>query len=187
MRKFHFLIVVLTSLTLALAACGSQQEKHEDMAAPAATSEVAFEPGAWMDMTLTDSRTGVAFTLSDYSGKVVLLEMMDPGCAICKDQVKEVAAALDILGDKAVAVSLDVGLKGEEVQVAWADRYGATWAIAQIPTDFAQALVKDCGGEVVYPGNTPVIIIDPSGTWHVTEPGIKKSLTLVDLANQWIQ
>jgi hypothetical protein len=157
------------------------------MAIPAATSGVVYEPGAWMDMTLTDSRTGVAFKLSDFSDKVVILEMMDPGCTICKDQVKEVGAALDSLGEKAVAVSLDVGLKGEAAQVAWSDKYGATWAIAQIPTEFAQALVKDCGGEVVYPGNTPVIIIDPSGTWHVTEPGIKQSATLVDLVNQWAQ
>src|SRR6185436_13835869 len=105
MRTFHFLLIVLISLSLLLSACGGQQENHEDMATPAETSEAVYESEAWMGMTLTDARTGAAFKLSDYNGKTVILEMMDPGCPVCSVQVKEVVAALDTLGDNAVAVS----------------------------------------------------------------------------------
>lgn len=187
MRAFRCLLVALMSLTLLLSACGGQQENHEDMAAPAEISEVVYEPGAWRDMTLTDARTKTEFKLSDHNGRVVILEMMDPGCPICKDQLKEMAAALEILGDKAVAVSVDIGYKGEGALVRWAETNNATWSVAFISKDFSGALVSEFGGEVVYPGNTPVIIIDPSGAAHVTDKGIKKSATLVELVNQWAQ
>jgi peroxiredoxin len=187
MRTFRFLIIALMCLTLLLTACGSQQKEHEDMAMPAATSEVVYEPGAWMSMTLTDSRTGNTFKLTDYSGKVVILEMMDPGCPICKDQLKEIVATLEVVGDNVVAVSVDVGYKGVEAQVYWADKYGATWMLAQRTKEFGQSLISDFGGKIIYPGDTPVIIIDPSGTAHVTDPGIKKSATLIELINSWTQ
>lgn len=188
MRTYRFFTVALISLTLLLSACGGQQENHEDMAAPVETSaEVAYEPGAWMDMTLTESRTSASFKLSDYSGKVVILEMMDPGCPVCKDQLAEIKSALEVVGDKALAVSVDVGRKGETAQVNWADKYGATWAITQMPGDFGQALIAEFGVKIIYPGDTPVIILDPSGIAHVTDPGIKESATLVELVNQWTQ
>lgn len=187
MRAFRFLFVVLISLSLLLSACGGKQENHEDMAVPAETSEVVYKPGAWREMTLTDARTKAEFKLSDYSGKVVILEMMDPGCPICKDQLKEIAATLEVVGDKAVAVSMDIGYKGEGALVRWAETNNATWSVAFISREFSEALVSEFGGEVVYPGNTPVIIIDPSGAAHVTDKGIKKSTTLVELVNQWAQ
>lgn len=187
MRAFRFLFVVLMSLSFLLSACGGQQEYHEDMTMPAETSEVVYEEGAWMGMTLTESRTGNTFKLSDYSGKTVILEMMDPGCPVCKDQLAEIKGALDIVGDKALAVSVDVGYKGVEAQVYWGDKYGATWSLAQMTKEFGQALIADFGGKIIYPGDTPVIIIDPSGASHVTDPGIKQAATLVELVSQWAQ
>jgi len=191
MRKISFLITVMfTSLSLLLTACGggqSTEEGHPHTEVPVETAEIVYEPGAWMNMTLTDARTGAEFKLSDYNGKTVILEMMDPGCPVCSVQVKEVAAALDAIGDKAVAVSVDVMGKGKSSQVAWADKYGATWAITQMPNDFGQALIAEFGVKIIYPGDTPVIVIDPSGMAHVTDRGIKKSATLVELVNQWTQ
>lgn len=187
MRKISFfLTVILVSLTLLLSACGADQA-HTDAPVAIEPAEVVFEPGAWMNIALTDARTGEQFKLSDYGGKVVILEMMDPGCPACGGQVKEVVAALDTLDDKAITVSVDVIGKGEKAQMAWADKFGATWAIAQMPKEFGQSLVKDFGSKIVYPGDTPIIVIDPSGEAHVTEPGIKEAATLVDLVNQWVQ
>ena len=185
MCKISFLLAaMLVSLSMLLTACGGQRP-HTEVAVE--TTEIVYEPGAWRDMTLTDARTKSEFKLSDYNGKVVILEMMDPGCPICKDQLKEVVAALDTLGDKAVAVSIDVGRKGETAQVYWADKYGAPWAISQMPKEFGQALIAEFGGKIIYPGDTPIIVIDPSGMAHVTDPGIKKSDALVDLVSQWAQ
>jgi peroxiredoxin len=137
-------------------------------------------------MALTDSKTGTTFKLSDYAGKVVILEMMDPFCYLCADQLKEVAAALEVVGDKAVAVSADVG-KGESALLKWGEKNGVTWPLAIMPLEFRQALVAEFGSQVVAPSNTPVVIVDPSGIGHITERGIKKSETLVDLVNQWSQ
>jgi len=154
---------------------------------PVETSEVVYEPGAWREMTLTDARTKAEFKLSDYNGQVVILEMMDPGCPICKEQLKEIAGALAVVGDDAIAVSVDIGYKGEAALIKWAETNNATWSVAFISNEFSAALVSEFGGEVVYPGNTPVIIIDPSGGAHVTDKGIKEAATLVELVNQWTQ
>ena len=187
MRKVPFSIcALLVSLTLLLAAYGGEQHAAHT-AVPVESSEAVYEPGAWREMTLTDARTKTEFKLSDFSGRVVILEMMDPGCPICKDQLKEIASALEVVGDDAVAVSVDIGYKGEGALVKWAETNNATWFVAFISRDFSQALVSEFGGEVVYPGNTPVIIIDPSGGAHVTDPGIKKATTLVELVSQWAQ
>jgi hypothetical protein len=187
MRTFRYLAVVSMSLILLLSACGGQQENHEDMVTPVETTEVTYEPGAWMNMTLTDARTGVAFKLSDFSDKVIILEMMDPGCYICKDQLKEVKAALEAVGDKAVAVSVDVGFKGDAAVAKWADQNGGTWLVSSMPREFGQALVSDFGSLITVPSGTPVVIIYPSGEKHATEPGIKTSATLIELVNQWNQ
>lgn len=199
MYKFRFVTVGwLASLGLLLAACGAgttiaptaspeamPSEEHVHTDEPATILPATGEPVAWLDVTLTDARTGATFKLSDYGEQTVILEMMDPLCYLCRDQLKEVATALEVVGDKAAAVSVDVGRKGETALVKWADQNGATWPVALMPTDFGQALVAEFGPQIVAPSGTPIIIIDQSGTPHVTEPGIKKSATLVDLVNQW--
>jgi hypothetical protein len=187
MHTFRFVFFVLTSLSLLLTACGSQQENHEDMTRLAPTVEVVHESGAWMNMALTESRTGNTFKLADYNGQTVILEMMDPGCPVCKDQLAEIKAALEVVGDKALAISVDVGYKGVEAQVYWADKYGATWSLAQMTKEFGQVLRSDFGSKIIYPGDTPLIVIDPSGMAHVTDPGIKEAATLIELVNQWTQ
>ena len=187
MRKISFfIIVILTSLSLLLSACGADQA-HTEAPVPNDPAEVAYEAGAWMNMSLTDARTGSQFKLSDHSGKVVILEMMDPGCPLCERQVKEIGSALEVVGDKAVAVSLDISIKGEEALVKWADRKGGTWIVAVMPNEFGKALISDFGSMIITPGDTPIIVIDSSGAAHVTDRGIKKSATLIELVNQWTQ
>lgn len=185
MKEIRSLITALMSLTLLLSACSGQHDNHGPMDMPVETPEIAFEPGAWREMTLTDARTRDEFRLSDYGGQVVILEMMDPGCPICEDQLRQIAEALEVVGTYAFAVSVDIGYKGEAALVNWAETNNATWPVAFISKEFSQALVSEFGPAVVYPGNTPVIIIDPTGTAHVTDPGIKKAAALVQLVNRW--
>jgi hypothetical protein len=172
------------SLTLLLSACGGHHQHTEVVAEP---SKVVYEPGAWMDMTLTDARTQAEFRLSDYKGQVVILEMMDPGCNLCLTQIKEVAKALETLDDTVVTISVDVGYKGESALVSWADRNGATWTVTLMPKEFSNAIWAEYGGQATYPSNTPIIIIDKAGAPHLTESGIKSAETLVELVNQWNQ
>ena len=210
MLTFRFPAAVLTCFALLLTACAGQSaqtevpvqvteppiqtappveptEEHIHTQAPVETPAAAFEPAAWLDMTLTDVRSGTSFKLSDHSGKVVILEMMDPGCSVCKDQLIEIKSALETVGDQAVAVSVDVGYRGAEAQVKWGDTYGANWQLTQTTREFGQALIAEFGGFVLHASATPVIIIDPAGIAHITDPGIKKSATLVELVNEWAQ
>ena len=147
-----------------------------------------MEPLAWLEMPLADVRTGDSFKLSGFEGRVVLLEIMSPGCAPCVTQIKEIAAALEELGDKAVVVSVDYSAYSKATSLAaYADTLEAGWNFAVTTKEFRAALVSDYGSGVVAVSATPMIIIEPSGTAHFTEPGIKKSSTLVALVNEYSQ
>ncbi len=161
-------------------------EVHTHPAEPLTTPEAAVQPLAWQDMPLADVRTGGSFKLSDFAGRVVLLEIIAPGCAPCATQIKEVGAALEALSDNTVAVSVDYSAYSKPASVAaYADTLEAGWGFAVTTKEFKDALISEFGPGVVAVSATPIIVIEPSGATHFTEPGIKKSSTLMELANEY--
>jgi len=64
----------------------------------------------WFEIPLTDVQTGEAFTVSDFSGKVVLVETMAMWCPNCIIQANEVRNLHKNLGnpENLVSISLDV-------------------------------------------------------------------------------
>jgi hypothetical protein len=161
-------------------------ETHAHTAEPLTTPETAGQPLAWQDLPLADVRTGDSFKLSDFAGRVVLLEIIAPGCAPCATQIKEVGAALEALSDDIVAISVDYSAYSKPANVAaYADTLEAGWSFAVTTKEFRAALVSEFGPGVVVVSATPIIVIKPSGATHFTEPGIKTSSTLVTLVNEY--
>jgi hypothetical protein len=159
---------------------------HAHTAEPLTTPDAAVESLAWQEMPLTDVRTGDSFKLSDFAGQVVFLEIMARGCPPCVTQIKEVGAALEQVGDKAIAVSVDYSTFSPPATLAtYADTLEAGWSFAVTTNEFKSALVSEFGPGVIAVSATPMIIVEPSGATHFTEPGIKKSSTLVELAAQY--
>jgi hypothetical protein len=188
-------------LVLALAACNTATpapaataadqpaqatEAHIHTAEPLTAPETAAQPLAWQEIPLADARTGDSFKLSDYAGQVVFLEIIARGCPPCVTQIKEVGAALEQIGDKAKAVSVDYSaFSPPDTLATYADSLEAGWIFAVTTKEFRAALVSEFGPEVIAVSATPIIVIEPSGATHFTEPGIKQSSTLVELANQY--
>jgi hypothetical protein len=161
-------------------------EAHAHTAEPLTTPETAGQSLAWQEMPLADVRTGNSFKLSDFAGQVVFLEIIARGCPPCVTQIKEVGAALEQVGDKAIAVSVDYSTFSPPATLAtYADTLEAGWSFAVTTNEFKSALVSEFGPEVVAVSATPIIVIEPSGATHFTDPGIKKSSTLVELVNEY--
>jgi hypothetical protein len=161
-------------------------EAHTHTEEPPPTPEITLQPLAWKEMPLTDVRTGDSFKLSDFAGQVVFLEIIARGCPPCVTQIKEVGAALEQVGDKAIAVSVDYSTFSPPATLAaYADTLEAGWSFAVTTNEFKSALVSEFGPGVIAVSATPMIIVEPSGATHFTEPGIKKSSTLVELAAKY--
>ena len=62
---------------------------------------------SWMDIELTDVRTGQTFRISDFSGKPILLESFAVWCPTCLRQQNEIKKVKSSEGDDIVHISLD--------------------------------------------------------------------------------
>ena len=66
----------------------------------ASTPDAMMELPAWFSAALTDAKSGNAFTINDFKGKVVLVEMMAVWCSTCKQQQDQIKA------QKAIVINL---------------------------------------------------------------------------------
>jgi len=132
-------------------------------------------------MQLTDVRTGVTFTMNDYSGKVVLLETMAMWCATCilqGIQVKKLREELAYPKDL-ISISLDVDIDDEdEALKEYADSYGFDWQWAVSSLDVAHELGNLYTPEYFNSPLSPMLIIDRHGNVHHLEYGVKDMETL---------
>ncbi len=76
-----------------------------DAAAPPPAS---VERPAWQMISLTDARTGAAFTLADFAGQTVFVEPFATWCGNCRQQLINVQAVRMALGDDVANVALRV-------------------------------------------------------------------------------
>ena len=95
-----------TATPEAMMATATPGAMMQETATPAA---MMGTPG-WFGAALTNARSGQAFTINDFKGKVVLVETMAVWCTNCLAQQKEIKALHDKMGMQAdfVSVSLDI-------------------------------------------------------------------------------
>ncbi len=83
------------------------------------------------DFTLTDIY-GNKFSLSDFRGKVVILDFFMIRCAPCKEQVRELKEVLAEYGGQVVIISISVDPGDtDEALRAYATENGMTWKVAR--------------------------------------------------------
>lgn len=137
----------------------------------------------WFDMELTDARTGEAFTISDFSGKVVLLESMAMWCPGCLTQAREVRKLHELLGDRdnLVSISLDVDVNENQASIKeYVEQYGFDWRFSVAPLGVARALGNLYTAQYLNPPLSPMMIIDRNGNVHHLEYGQKKAEFLAE-------
>ncbi|MDP2727120.1 MAG: hypothetical protein Q8P59_06215, partial [Dehalococcoidia bacterium] len=89
----------------------------------------------WRGVALTDVSTGESFSLSDFKGKVVVLETMAVWCSTYVRQQIEVQALRDRFGDQVVSVTLDIDRnEGQDILRRHVQTYGFEERFAVSPT-----------------------------------------------------
>ena len=164
---------ILIVISLLLVACGSHST---DNAAPTQVTRPD-----WFAIKLTDARTGTAFTMNDFAGKVVLIETIAMWCPNCLFQANEVRKLHKTLGNPAdlISVSLDVDLHEETAALReYVQQYGLEWRFAVAPLEVDRALGNLYNAEYLNPPLSPMLIIDRDGNVHQLEYGFKDVDTL---------
>jgi len=110
------------------------------------------------NFTLKDIN-GREFSLSDFCGKVVILDFFATYCAPCKAQVGELKEVKEQFGDKLVIISISVSPEDtDEVLRSYAEENGITWRVARDTAGVGDAY------DVLY--LPTLVVVDPEG--HIT-------------------
>ncbi len=171
------LIVTLLLVTLALMACTSA------ILPTVSEPEATPSSGApdWFSYQMADVRTGQPFTMSEFAGRVVLLETMAQWCPTCELQENEVKKLHELLGnpDDLVSISLDVDLHEDEASLKqYAERLGYDWILAVAPLEVARALGNLYSAQYLNPPASPMLIIDKNGNVFGLPLGLKSTESL---------
>jgi len=153
-----------------------------------ATQEASKQMADWLGTPLTDVRTGQSFKLSDFSGKVVLVETMAVWCPSCFAQQQQIQSLHHMMGqsDHLVSVSLDIDpnetadILGKYVKANTFD-----WAYAIAPADLSREIGQTYGNQFLDPPSTPILIIDIHGVAHPLPFGIKSADDLMKAFQQY--
>lgn len=192
------LIGLLGTVSLLLAACGGSASPAASEVALAASAAPSVAAGAeesaaalpdWYDMPLTDVRTGTAFSVGEFAGKVVLIETMAEWCPTCLEQQNEVKRLHDLLGDRTdlVSVSLDIDLHEDEASLRdYAAGQGYDWYFAVAPIEVARALGNLYSAQYLNPPVSPMLVIDRDGNAIQLPYGVKTAEILQEMLDPYL-
>ena len=172
-HNYSSAVFLLILFSLLLAACGGRSTDNP-------TSTTATRPD-WFAIKLTDVRTGATFTMNDFAGKVVLIEMMAMWCPTCLFQANEVRKLHKLLGnpDDLVSVSLDVDLHEDKVTLGeYVQEYNFEWPFAIAPLEMQRAHANLYSPEYHNPPLSPMLLIDRAGNVHQLKYELKDAETL---------
>ena len=157
---------------------------------PEAMVDDMMDTPAWFGVTLNNVRTGEDFSLNDFTGKVVLVEMLAMWCPNCKKQQVQVKALHDALGMDTglISVGLDVDPNENAADLkTYTDSNGFDWIYAVAPTDVAREIGNLYGDQFLNPSSTPILVIDRHGEVHPMPFGIKSADDLMKFLDPFLQ
>jgi thiol-disulfide isomerase/thioredoxin len=149
-----------------------------------------MEAPAWFGVSLTNVRTGEAFTINDFKGKVVLVELMAQWCPNCKKQQGQVKLLNEQLGMPAdlVTVVLDVDPNEDAASLkSYAESNGFDWNYAIAPVEVSREIGNLYGDNFINPPSTPILIIDRKGEVHPLPFGIKSAEDLMKVIEPFLK
>jgi cytochrome oxidase Cu insertion factor (SCO1/SenC/PrrC family) len=155
-----------------------EEDKTEEVAMAgdeAMADEVTAGP-AWFNAALVDVNSGQTFTMSDFKGKVVLVETMAVWCPLCTRQQGHIQSLHQSIGerDDLISVSLDIDPNEDaDILKAHADKNGFNWHYAVAPPEVAREIGQLYGAQFLNPPATPMFIIDRQGQVHPLSFGDK--------------
>jgi thiol-disulfide isomerase/thioredoxin len=150
-----------------------------DEAMAAKPAEAMMESPGWFSVSLTNVSTGQPFKISEYKGKVVLVETLAQWCSNCKKQQQQVLELHKTLGENPdfVSVGLDIDPNENADQLKkYIESNGFTWTYAVAPAEVSNELASLYGTQFLNPPATPMLVIDRQGKVTLLPLGTIKSV-----------
>jgi thiol-disulfide isomerase/thioredoxin len=144
---------------------------------------------SWFNVEMTDVTTGKQFKISDFTGRVVLLDTMATWCPTCQGEMSQVQQLPGLLGPSVdlVRVSLDVD-PNEDASIlkkfAAANQFD--WYIAVAPIEVGRFLEVNYDQGYLNPPLQPMLIIDRTGGVYGLPFGIKSAESIGKTLAQYL-
>jgi thiol-disulfide isomerase/thioredoxin len=136
----------------------------------------AVETMGWMDTELIDVITGETFKVSDFRGKIILLESFAVWCPTCLAQQKEMKKIMEFEGKEIVHISLDTDPNEDAAKVKdHAEGNDLNWYFAVSPQELTETLIDEFGLEVVSAPRAPIVLICEDGSSRMLRSGLKSA------------
>jgi len=154
---------------------------------PAPTGEAMMDEDAmampaFFSAALTDVASGTDFTLADFKGKVVLLELFAQWCPTCLAQQREVVRLRQLVGEREdfVSVGLDIDPNEDAAMLReYLAQHGFDWLYAVAPAQVSSEIGELYGSQYLNPPSAPILLIDRHGVVHPLEAGRKSAESLL--------
>ncbi len=170
-----------------LSACGPGASSalpatSADATAPATTPD-------WYKIAMTDVRTGKPFAMSDFAGKVVLIETIAEWCPNCLFQqaaTRKMSKQLGNPGDL-ILISLDVDSNEDAASLKkYTDDFAFEWRFAVAPLEVERAMGNLYSAEYLNPPLEPMLLIDRQGNAHQLPYGEKEADQLQKIVESYL-
>ena len=137
---------------------------------------------SWFDVQMTDVTTGKPFKISDFSGKVILVDTMATWCPTCQGEMSQVQLLPTLLGPTSsdlVRISLDVD-PNEDTTILkkFAAKNKFDWYIAVAPIEVGRFLERNYDLGYLNPPLQPMLFIDKTGGVYGLPFGIKSAISI---------
>ena len=144
----------------------------------------------WFDYEFTEATTGETFTINDFRGKVVLVEMMATWCSNCMKQQIEVRKLREMLGDRDDFVVIAISVESELdllLLSGYAKEYDFDWLYSVANRDVQRDIQASMGGQFLNPPATPIFIMDKDGNTHTLSLGrVKPAADLLESVESFL-
>lgn len=165
-RKWTNSIILSILVSLSLVACSPGTPAASFSANPTINIPVPTDVPAWVNIPLTDAKTGNTFTVSELKNKVVLVEGMATWCPTCWAQGNEIKTLKQELnaGEDFIVISLAMDRKESASDLTeYASIGGYDWFFVTSTIDIYRDIGNRYGATYLDPTLVPMFIIDKQG------------------------
>lgn len=127
--------------------------------------------------------------ISDFKGKVILVETMAIWCSNCLKQQGQVKTLHGLIGeqDDFISLGLDIDLNENAADLKnYVEGNEFDWLYAVAPVGVAQDISKQYGDQFLNPPSTPMLVIDRKGEAHPLPFGIKSAEELLNFIQPFL-
>jgi thiol-disulfide isomerase/thioredoxin len=179
--------VAILLISQLLSACGPAASPA--LPATSASAAVTSTPPDWFKIAMTDVRTGKPFAMSDFAGKVVLIETIAEWCPNCLFQQGETRKMSKQLGnpEDLILISLDVDSNEDAASLKkYTEDFAFEWRFAVAPLEVERAMGNLYSAEYLNPPLEPMLLIDRQGNAHQLPYGQKDADALQKIVEPYL-